>query len=143
MKTLTDSHMLDAAKRRLAAHIATRPATIAEAAKIAAAYRTAAASLREQAASLFAIRPRTAAERVDLVGRGADCIALQHSDGRMVNAAVKESMELERQANGQDMHAEAWERISREAEGATWTATREELEGAVAYYERLIAARRS
>lgn len=131
---ITDHACLRTAEIALATHRATRPATIAEADKIASDYRAQERAMLDQAAALRTLRGRTTAERIDACGRGAACIEAQHEDGRMVVRSMQEASRIERRAYAQRMYAEAWERIAAQAEGAAWRETLAELAARRDYY---------
>lgn len=138
-RKLTDRDMLRAAERSLAEHQALRPATNAEAAEIAAKHRAAEAEYLDQADALSAVRSMTTAERVAAVGRGQQCIDLDHQQGREANERVKQAMSLRNLASRERMAAESWERVAGGEEGEAYRATEVELAERVAYYAKLCA----
>lgn len=133
MKTLTNQQMLAAAKRTLAEHLATRPATETEADAMRQRHLDAAERLEREAASMV-YQPRTAAE----IGRGPHAVAEQHREGIKAAQALQESLRLRAAAARERLHAAAWDCDSC-AMAATWEATRAELQGRVDYYEGLAA----
>lgn len=134
-KQLTDQVMLTAAKKRLAEHLETRPATKAEADEIRQSYLNSAERL-EQAAVDVVYRPKTAAE----IGRGKHAVAAQHAEGIMHSQSLTEAGRLRQQAGTERLRAAAWEC---EGDDMTdvWEQTRQELQGRVDYYQRLVDAK--
>ena len=131
---LTDIAMLRAAERRLADHLRLRPSTAADRAAIVAAESERADKLAAAAAQLRAAPSLDAAGRVAAVGRGAQCVALQHDEGRDACHRVRAAMELDRLAAIHRMRADAW----RAATDATYEATAAEYRARVDYYRARI-----
>lgn len=123
-KPISNLQMLLAARRRLAEHMQTVPATAAQAAELAEFYERKAEECRAQAAGY--VGTATEFYETDLPGVA----------GARANYRLKLSMELERSAAHYDLHADAW----RTSTDATWDATRDELQGRVDYYEALVRA---
>lgn len=112
MPTLSNATMLRAARKALADHLNTRPASPKEAQITATACRVAEQQLREVAA--WHAEQRT--------GPHAQAASATLADAGRVAA-----------------RAEGWERVAADPTG-TWEATRAELAGRVAHYERLCGA---
>lgn len=130
MKKLTDRDMLVAAKKALAAHLSTRPRTDAEreAARQAALNEAAACDVRSEKR----YRPRVASE----IGRGPWVPEEQHREGIMISDSVKESLRQKNYAMRARMVARSLETPAQIA----WEQTRNELQGRVDYYSRLVDA---
>ena len=131
-KKISNAKMRWAAERRLADHLATRPATVAEAAEIAAAARADADSLDAaiQAARDAAGAP-TPAFRHKRAGeiRANANRASARTRNEIVSALTPEALHAR-------LTAEAWERVA-EAPRAVWDATRAELAARVDFYRAL------
>ena len=111
MRNLTNQHMLTAAKRALAQHRSMRPATPAEAAAIAADYRS------KEVSAL------AAAEELSGTPWPEDSVRA----ARLRNDAL-----------AYRLHAESWERVAAAPEGEAYRATEAELIARVEYYARLV-----
>lgn len=140
-RTLTDAVMLRAAKRRLAEHLATRPATKAEADAIRDHFEAEAASLRAAAGQLAdpkievgALRRR---EWTDATMR--ESRPVWPAVYREIRACREDRGRLEHAARLAESQAAAWECDGPDM-SAAWEATRAELQARVDYYARLVAA---
>lgn len=131
-KQLTNQWMLRAAQQRLAEHMATRPATRAEADTIRQTHLDAAVELEADAKSVI-YQPRTAAE----IGRGKHAVGDQHQEGIRHSQSLTESLHLRAMAAKERLHAAAWECDSDDMT-AIWEATRSELQARVDHYQRLV-----
>lgn len=114
------------ARRQLAEHLATRPATPEEARDIAADHRARAAALREDARRLREMHARTPSDPL-FGGHRHEAVA--------ASDRCKDAMECDRRAADEDSHARAWDVVASLPEGQAWEETREALEARVAYYE--------
>lgn len=123
-KPISNLQMLLAARRRLAEHMQTVPATAAQAADITEFYERKAEECRAKAADLF--ENSTEFHEGEQPGTA----------GLRANYRVKASLELRNCAAHYDLHADAW----RKSTDATWDATRDELQARVDYYESLVRA---
>ena len=128
-KQLTDAVMLQAAQKRLAEHMETRPASAHERDAIRDRLMAEAAECEKK--SLERYKPRTSAE----IGRGPYAIEEQHSEGRMVAESVLEGLRQDNMAMRLRMEAAAWGGDMAEA----WEVTRIELQARVDYYQRLVS----
>lgn len=134
---ITDRQMLAAAERRLAEHLRLRPSTPADRDAIVAAEKASADRLIAAAAALRGCDSLTAADRVAAVGRGPQCIDLQHEEGRQSTFRLREAMGLESAAAKHLARAEAWQ----QATDATYGAVESELRARADYYRGLVARR--
>jgi hypothetical protein len=138
MRALTDQQMLTAAERRLSDHRATRPATAAVAADMAAGLRRKAEALRADARAIRGL----SAPSADAYGRGRDVPATRAEDHRELARLGLEGLRLEQLATSMDLRAEAWERVAARREGDAWRETEAEYVGRVEYYRGRVAAQR-
>lgn len=138
MQKLTDQQMLQAATTRLAEHRALRPASHAEAVEIAAKHRRSQSAYEAIIAALRGIRSLTAAARVAIVGRGPQCIALQHLDSLDAAERSRRAGSLESVVLHERMAAEAWELVAAGPDGAAYAETERELVSRVQYYSALV-----
>lgn len=132
----SDHQCLRAAERALAAHLATRPATTAEALAIAASHRAEHAALIAGAKRL----EHAYAHPPIVDGRGAWVATEKHAAGIVATQHLQEAGRTRQAAIRPLMLAEAWEAIAPDPSVA-WEQTRGELETRAAYYRGLIDAR--
>jgi hypothetical protein len=135
MKPITDRDCLRDARRALAEHLATRPATPSEARDIAERHRARESTLLAQAAELRALRCPTAAE----IGHGPGAPREQHIAAVAVALAGNDAAHLEALAVRPRMAADAWERIADRPDLAYATTTAE-LQARVDYYRKRVKA---
>lgn len=128
-RTLTDADMLRAATRALDAHLATRPATAAEALSIATAYEAQALSLRNSASDY-----RAQNTPILDVGHG---VTVRAPWGRST-ALVQAALSADQQALQASSHATAWQQIATTGDAA-WLNTLADLRGRLAFYAARVA----
>ena len=131
-RSLTDQDMLRAARRALAAHRATRPATASEAAAFAADERAKATrATRESANAREAARPISASAH----GHGPGVPAMRAADAIGSAHLTRAAMGADERAAGHTLRAEAWEQMS---PAKAWAETEAALVARVSYYEGLV-----
>jgi len=127
-KQLTNAAMLGTAQRRLAEHMATRPATDSERDAIRDGLLADAAECESRSHERYT--PKTAAE----IGRGPHAVEGQHDEGRKAAASVLEGMRQSNLAMRLRMRAAAWSGDMATA----WESTRVELKARVDHYQSLV-----
>lgn len=133
-QTLTNQQMLAAARKRLAEHVSTRPASRREANARRQAHLDAANKLDARAVSVVT-RPRTASE----IGHGPDASDEQHVDGIAHSRSITQKLHHQANAAKERLCAVAWE-CDDEDMTEVWEGTRTELQERVDYYNRLAIA---
>lgn len=130
MKTmnLSDRAMLAAARRALARHLATRPASAIEAADCRQQLLDRAAE--HDRLSRLRHRPLTASE----IGHGPDAVQIQHAEGRAVTASVMSGLWHAAQASRLRLESDCWA----VDQAAAWDRTRAELQARVDHYAALV-----
>ena len=131
-RRITDAQMLTAARRQLADHLATRPATRSEATQIADRHRARAAQLRSYADQIDGASEPSVGWRP-----GPDTIRARHAESRDGVRLMREGSGMRNQAKTCESRARAWELVASGPDGAAWEETRVEYQGRVDYYAGL------